>query len=84
MFCLSEKAMNVDWKKLVDIFSYFPKVIPYQPASFSEIQKYCLSYHHLLSSVYFIAEVTSNIEADNWSGRFFSKTQQRPIVNSPS
>ena len=68
MFCLPEKAMNVDWKKLVDIFSYFPKVFPYQPAS----------YHHLFSSVYFIAEVTSNIEADNWSGRVFSKTQQHP------
>ena len=52
-------------KKLVDKSSY--------GVSLSiEIQKYCLSYH-LLSSVSFIAEVTSDIEADNWSGKFFSQ-----------
>ena len=58
-------------------FSDYPMVFPYQPASLSEIQKYCLS-HHLLSSVSFIAEVTSCVEADNWSGKFFSQTQQQP------
>ena len=63
--------------KLVDKFSYFPTLCPDPPASFSEIQKYCLT-HHLLFSVSFIAEVTSDVKADNWSGGFSSKTQQRP------
>ena len=60
-------------KKLVDKSSY--------GVSLSiEIQKYYLS-HHLLTSVSFIAEVTSDVEADNWSGRFFSQTQQRPKLS---
>ena len=25
----------------------------------------------------FVAEVTSDVESDNWSGRFFSRAQQR-------
>ena len=57
--------------KLVDKFSYFPTVCPNQPASFSEN---CFS-HHLLSSVSSIASA-SDVEADNWSGRFFSPAQQ--------
>ena len=60
----------------MDKFSYRPMMFHFQPASFSEIQKIGLS-HHLLSSVSFIAEETSDVEADNWSGRFFSQTQQR-------
>ena len=63
--------------KPIEKFSHFPTVFPYQPASFSEIQKYCLT-HHLLSSVSFIAELTSDVRVDNWSGRFFTQTQQRP------
>ena len=62
--------------KLVDKFSYFPTVCPNQPASFSENQKYCFQ-HPLLSSMFSIAESTSDVEADNWSGRFFSPAQQR-------
>ena len=63
--------------KLVDKFSYRPMMFHFQPASFNEIQKLGLS-HHLLASVSFIAEVTSDVEADNWSGMCFSQTQRRP------
>ena len=44
----------------------------YPPTSFSEIQKFSLSYQ-LLSSMSFIAEVTFDVGADNWSGKFFSR-----------
>ena len=82
MFCVDSLVyfymFSLSDIKLVDKFSYFPTVCPNQPASFSAIQKYCLSYYHLLSSVSFIAEVTSDVKAHNWSGRFFSRTQQQP------
>ena len=81
MFCVDSLVhffmFSLSDIKLVVKFFYFPMMCPNQPASFSEIQKYCLT-HHLMSSVPFIADVISDVEADNWPGRFFSQTQQRP------